>query len=115
MRRASYAAAFGLAVFGLGTGGFMAFRRLEVETQAARAATVELAPAPEDTAPLPPFVPIAQNPREYAKYEAEDAQWRQLNARYYSLLELRVRGDGTRNPREMVEDKVYELKRRGQY
>lgn len=49
----------------------------------------------------------------YAQLAAEDESWRQLNARQYTLAELRVRGDGRRTPRQVMQDRVYAATRRG--
>ena len=117
MKRASYAAAFTLAVASLSLGGLMAFRRLEANAAAARAAAVgpatESVPTPASA--LLPFTPVAPDPTEYAKYAEEDARWRARHARQYSLNELRIRGDGTRSQREVMEDRVYAYTRRGNY
>ena len=114
MRRASYALVFATTVMALGAGGLLAFRRLEAEAEAARAANISLAPAVEEPADTAPFLPIAHDPEAYAKYAAEDATWRRTHARRYTLAELRARGDGTRSPRQQMQDLVYEYRRSGQ-
>lgn len=50
---------------------------------------------------------------DYARYAADDSAWRVQNARQYSVDELRARGDGTRSDKEILEDRVYTLTRRG--
>lgn len=114
MKRVSYALAFSLAITGLSGGGVMAFRRLEADAEAARAASAALAAAPVERPRSGAFVPIAHEASEYAKYAAEDARWRARHARAYTLRELRERGDGTRSPRQLMQDRVYEYQRRGQ-
>ena|SRR5688572_6287056 len=114
MKRASYAAVFSLAILGLSGGGVMAFRRLEADAAAARAASVALAATPVEPPRSGEFVPVAREPAEYARYAAEDARWRARHARPYTLRELRERGDGTRSPRQLMQDRVYEYTRRGQ-
>ena len=115
MKRVSYALIFSLAILGLGMGGLLAFRRLEADAEAARAASAALAAAPVEAPSSEPFVPIAHERADYAKYAAEDARWRERHAHQYTLRELRERGDGTRSPRELMQDRVFEYKRRGQH
>ena len=113
MRRAWYACFFTLAVLALGAGGLVAFRGLESNANAARVASAVVA-WPQEGMPLSkPFVPIAPDPDDYAQYEAEDAAWRQRNARQFTLGELRARGDGRRTAQESLQDRVYEYTRRG--
>ena len=112
MKRAWYAVFFTLAVFTLSFGGVFAFRRLAVSTSAAAASEVTALPA----LPVParkPFIAIAPDPAEYDRYEAADAAWRTQNARPFTLRELRERGDGTRSPREALQDRVYAHTKRG--
>jgi hypothetical protein len=111
--RAWYACSFGLAVLGLGAGGFFAFRGLESSAHAARVASAVVA-WPQDTVPSPrPFVSIAPDPDAYAQYEAEDAVWRRRNARQFTLGELQARGDGRRTAQDSLNDRVYAFTRRG--
>jgi Tfp pilus assembly protein PilF len=59
-------------------------------------------------------VPIAPDPDDYARYAAEDAAWRQRNARQFTLSELRSRGSyGGRTAQQSLQDRVYEYTRRG--
>ena len=113
MKHAWYGLYFSLAVFGLGCGGLFAFRRLENEAQAAQAATARLTNPREMAAAHKPFVPIARDSDDYAQFAAEDAAWRRQHARQYTLSELRARGDGTRSPREKLDDRVYAHMRAG--
>jgi hypothetical protein len=113
VKRAWYAASFGLAVLGVGAGGFLAFRQLESSANAARVAGA-VPVWPRDTVPdSRPFVPIAPNPDAYAQYEAEDATWRRRNAHQFTLGELRARSDGRRTAQDSLQDRVYEYTRRG--
>ena len=113
MTRAWYACSFALAVLALGAGGLFAFRGLESNANAARVASAVVA-WPRDSAPVArPFVPIAPDPADYVQYEAEDAAWRQRNARQFTLSELRARGDGRRTAQQSLQDRVYEYTRRG--
>ena len=113
MTRIGYAALFALAVVGLSAGGISAFRHLD---SLARAAEQTLPTAwPQDSVPADkPFAPIAASAAEYAKYAAEDAEWRKQNARQYTLSEIRARGDGRRSAREALQDRVYAYTRSGE-
>ena len=113
MIRASYAGFFTMAVFTLSFGGIFAFRRVALEASAFETDSVALPTRTPEVAPAPRFLPISPDPAEYARYEAADAAWRKQNARQYSVSELRVRGDGTRSPREALQDRVYAHKKRG--
>ena len=113
MTRVGYAAVFALAVLALGAGGLFAFRRLESNDSAARVVSAPPAWPQDSVPPTRPFVPIAPDPADYAKYEAEDAAWRRRDARQLTLGELRARGDGRRTAAQTVQDRVFELTRRG--
>ncbi len=113
MRRLSYAGFFALTVLALSVGAWFVFRRLAEETRAAQLAAATLT-LPRDRPPdTSVFTPIARDSGDYARFEAEDAAWRRRNAHPYSLSEWRARGDGTRSPRELLQDRVYEHTRRG--
>jgi tetratricopeptide (TPR) repeat protein len=114
MTRIGYAALFALAVVGLSAGGISAFRHLD---SLARAAEQTPPPTawPQDSVPADkPFAPIAASAAEYAKYAAEDAEWRKRNARQYTLSEIRARGDGRRSARDALQDRVYAYMRSGE-
>jgi tetratricopeptide (TPR) repeat protein len=114
MIRSWYACFFALAVVVLVAGAISAFRHLDAIAKAAELVDAPVAPALRDsTSPPRAFAPIAPGAADYAAYEAEDAAWRKLNARQFSLSELRARGDGTRTGREALQDRVYEYTRRG--
>ena len=67
---------------------------------------------PGDSAPEHP--PLVIPPRaDYERFAAPDSAWRAQNARQYSVAELRARGDGTRSDREVLDDRVYLLTKRG--
>lgn len=57
--------------------------------------------------------PVAPTAADYARFAAADAAWRRDSAPQYSLADLRARGDGRRTPREAMQDRVFELTRRG--
>ena len=113
MTRAWYACCFALAVLALGAGGLFAFRGLESNANAARVASADVTWPEEGLSPAKPFVPIAPDRDEYARYAAEDAIWRRRNARQFTLSELRARGDGRRTAQQALQDRVFQLTRRG--
>ena len=49
----------------------------------------------------------------YAQLYAADSTWRAQFARYYTLAELRARGDGRRSSREQMQDRVFAHSRAG--
>jgi Flp pilus assembly protein TadD len=67
---------------------------------------------PGDSAPERPPLVIPTR-ADYNQFAATDSAWRAQNARQYTVAELRARGDGTRSDREILDDKVYMLTRRG--
>lgn len=112
MMRTSYAALFTVAVFALCAGCIAAFRHIEAQN---RAQAYDIVAWPADSmAALQRFHPIDVNPADYAKFAAEDANWRKRHAREYTLTELRTRGDGRRTAQQALQDRVYELNRRGE-
>ena len=66
---------------------------------------------PGDSAPEHPPLVIPTR-ADYERFAAPDSAWRMQNARQYSVAELRARGDGTRSDREVLEDRVYVLRKR---
>jgi Flp pilus assembly protein TadD len=115
MSRTWYGWVFMLAVVVLSAGGLFAFRRLEANAKAARDTTTAVLRDDDYATTSNTFVPIARKPADYARFEAEDALWRERNAKQYTLSELRARGDGSRSPRELLQDRVYENTRRGHH
>jgi tetratricopeptide (TPR) repeat protein len=67
---------------------------------------------PGDSAPEHPPLVIPTR-ADYDRFAAPDSAWRAQNARQYTVAELRARGDGTRSDREILDDRVYTLSRRG--
>ena len=67
---------------------------------------------PGDSAPEHPPLVIPTR-ADYERFAAPDSAWRLQNARQYSVAELRARGDGTRSDREVLDDRVYLLTKRG--
>ena len=113
MMRAWYAVFFALAVCMLSLGGLFAFQRLESNAHALQDSAAAMLPR-RDTIAIPKtFNPVAPKSAEYARFEAEDAAWRQRNARQYSVSELRIRGDGKRTAQQSLQDRVFALTRSG--
>ena len=67
---------------------------------------------PGDSAPEHPPLVIPTR-ADYDLFAEPDSAWRAQNARQYSVAELRARGDGTRSDREVLDDRVYLLTKRG--
>jgi tetratricopeptide (TPR) repeat protein len=67
---------------------------------------------PGDSAPEHPLLVIPTR-ADYDRFAESDSAWRAQNARQYSVAELRARGDGTRSDREVLQDRVYLLTKRG--
>ena len=106
-----YALAFLLAVVGLTAAAVATF--VHISSVSIVAAAPGSGPV-ADTVPRAevktPAVPTAA---DYARYAEADRLWRERNARQYTIAELRARGDGRRTPREAMQDRVFELTRRG--
>lgn len=106
-----YALAFLLAVVGLTAAAVATF--VHISSVSIVAAAPGAGPV-ADTVPRAevrtPAVPTAA---DYARYAEADRLWRERNARPYTIAELRARGDGRRTPREAMQDRVFELTRRG--
>ena len=67
---------------------------------------------PGDSTPEHPPLTIPTR-ADYERFAASDSAWRAQNARQYTVAELRARGDGTRSDREILDDRVYTMTRRG--
>ena len=106
-----YALAFLLAVIGLSAGAIATFVHISsvslVAAQPAAAPTADTVPGPVVA------TPVAPTPADYARYAAADKAWREVHAKQYTIAELRARGDGRRTPREVMQDRVFMLTRRG--
>jgi hypothetical protein len=101
-------------VVALTASGIAVFRRVDALARAERAAAARAEQWPmERVTEDRPFQPIEPDSADYAAFAAEDAEWRRSKARPYTLSELRARGDGTRSPRQALQDRVYERTRRG--
>jgi tetratricopeptide (TPR) repeat protein len=103
-----YALLFALSVISLTAGAVLTFDRISLTSVAVRPDTTtrpfaDTLPTPEVTTPV---VPTAA---DYARFAAADREWREKNARPYTLAELRARGDGKRTARDSVEDRVFQF------
>ena len=56
---------------------------------------------------------VAPGAADYARFATEDAAWRAEHARAWTLAELRARGDGRRTPRQLMQDRVFNLTKAG--
>ena len=106
-----YALAFLLAVVGLTTAAVAIF--VHISAVSIVAAAPGAGPV-ADTMPQPEVrTPAAPTAADYARYAESDRLWRERHARQYTIAELRARGDGRRTPREAMQDRVFQLARRG--
>jgi Flp pilus assembly protein TadD len=107
-----YALVFLLAALGLTAGAIATFAHISAVSLASADApnAGPVADTVETAAAVTPAVPTAA---DFARYAAADRAWRERHARQYTIAELRARGDGKRSPREAMQDRVYNLTRRG--
>jgi len=108
MSRARYPLVFIAAVFVLTAATLVSYRRIG----GSNTRSSIQGRWPGDSAPEKPPLVVATL-ADYERFAASDSAWRAENARQYSVAELRARGDGTRSPREILDDKVYTLTKRG--
>ena len=106
-----YALVFLLAVLCLSAGAIATFVHISsvslVAAQPTALPTADTVPAPVVATPVTPTA------ADYARYAAADRAWRDVHAKQYTIAELRARGDGRRTPREVMQDRVFMLSRRG--
>ena len=105
-----YAVSFLLTILVLTVGALTTFR--QISANGSRADTLVL-PADRDDELTPAASVLHPSADDYARFAEADRAWREKNARQFTLAELRARGDGTRSPREAMQDRVYELTRKG--
>lgn len=108
MSRARYPLLFTMSVVVLTAATLVSYGRIGGITRSAKAT----GRWPGDSAPEHPPLVIPTR-ADYERFAESDSAWRAQNARQYSVAELRVRGDGTRSDRELLEDRVYLLTKRG--
>ena len=116
--RAQYGLTFLAAVVLLTAGAVFSFVRISAPAVGAalpaappassRAPAVDAAPVATGVADL--IAPTAAN---YARFAAEDEAWRAQHARAWTVAELRARGDGRRTPRQLMQDRVFNLGKAG--
>ncbi len=110
MKHARYSWWFAAAAIALTITALSAYREINADTLKATEPivwiedSVGLAIAKAATATALP---------SYADVFADDAAWRAENARYYSLAEVRARGDGRRTPRQQMQDRVFARSKAG--
>jgi hypothetical protein len=110
MSRARYPLVFIMAVVLLTVATLVAYARISAAT--ANRSAGATGPWPGDTVPEHPplFIPKRS---DYDKYAAADKAWREQNAKQYTIAELAARGNGRRTERDLLEDHVYLLTKRG--
>lgn len=110
MKLSRYSWWFAAASIALTITALSAYREINADTLKASEPIVwvedslGLALAKAAAAPAPPT---------YAEVFADDASWRAEHARYYSLAEVRARGDGRRTARQQMQDRVFARSRAG--
>jgi hypothetical protein len=110
MSRVRYPLVFILAVVLLTGSTLMAYGRIGAVV-ASRSSTSDELP-PVDSAPETPLHSIPTR-ADYDRFTASDKEWREQNARQYTLAELRARGDGRRSERQALDDRVFAMMKRG--
>ena len=109
-----YALFFALSIVCMTAGALATFHHISV-TGAVVPRVDSLAGPTADTLPTAEVVtPIAPTDADYARFASADSAWREANARQYTVAELRIRGDGKRTARELVQDRTFELLKSGQ-
>ncbi|HKO15980.1 MAG TPA: BTAD domain-containing putative transcriptional regulator [Gemmatimonadaceae bacterium] len=108
-----YALSFALAIVALTVGAVLTFGRMSASMLATTIPGASRLSADTMTV-IRHGAPVAPTAADYARFAAADSVWRLKYARPYTLAELRARGDGTRSPREVMQDRIFELTRRGQ-
>jgi len=107
-----YALGFLLAALCLTAGAIATFAHISAVSLASAEAPNAVPVA--DTVPSAEIAtPVVPTSADFARYADADRAWRERHARAYSIAELRARGDGKRTAREAMQDRVYNLARRG--
>jgi len=106
-----YALAFLLVVVGLTAAAVATF--VHISSVSMVAAAPGAGPVADTITRAEVATPAAPTAADYARYAEADRVWRERNARQYTIAELRARGDGKRTPREAMQDRVFQLTRRG--
>ena len=106
-----YALAFLLVVVGLTAAAVATF--VHISSVSMVAAAPGAGPVADTITRAEVATPAVPTAADYARYAEADRVWRERNARQYTIAELRARGDGKRTPREAMQDRVFEMTRRG--
>ena len=106
-----YALAFLLVVVGLTAAAVATF--VHISSVSMVAAAPGAGPVADTITRAEVATPAVPTAADYARYAEADRVWRERNARQYTIAELRARGDGKRTPREAMQDRVFQLTRRG--
>ena len=109
MSHLRYAFSLAIAIVGLTAMALLAFGRISNATHS------ESADASLDTAIIAQHSAVARidTAAVRERLAAEDRAWRERNARPVTVAELRQRGDGTRTPRQALDDRVFLLTKQG--
>jgi hypothetical protein len=110
MSRARYPLLFIVAVVLLTGTTLIAYGR--IGAAAAARSTAKAGPWPGDSAPEHPPLVIPTK-ADYQRFADADKAWREQIARQYTVAELAARGDGRRSERDLLNDRVYLLRKRG--
>ena len=106
-----YALAFLLVVVGLTAAAVATF--VHISSVSIVAAAPGAGPVADTITRADVETPPVPTAADYARYAEADRLWRERNARQYTIAELRARGNGRRTPREAMQDRVFDLTRRG--
>ena len=107
-----YAFAFLLAAVCLTVGAIATFAHISAVSLGATSAP-NGSPAADTVPTAEVATPVVPTAADYARYAEADRTWRERYARLYTIAELRARGNGRRTPRESMQDRVFNLTRRG--
>lgn len=107
-----YALAFLLAAICLTGGAVATFAHISAVSLASTSVP-NGAPVADTVPSAEVATPVIPTAADLARYAAADRVWRDRHAHQYTISELRARGNGTRSAREAMQDRVYNLTRRG--
>ena len=109
MNHLRYAFLLAVAIVGLTAVALLAFGRISSATVSdSAAAALDSALIVEPVASA-----LVDTAAVHERLAAEDKAWRARNARPVTVDELRQRGDGSRTPRQALDDRVFRYTRQG--
>ena len=109
MNHLRYAFSLALAIVALTVVAVLTFGRISSATISdSAAASVDTVVMAEHSA-----VAAVDTAAIRQRLAAEDRAWRERNARPVTVAELRQRGDGTRTPRQALDDRVFRYTQQG--